>query len=107
MKIGIDIVDIEELKGKVADNPNMLDKVLFFDEMKEWKMETLAGKIAAKEAIQKTGYIKAGGWLNIQILNNDDGEPYVVDKTGKKIDNLQVSISHKKGLAVAVAILLS
>lgn len=106
MKIGIDIVDIEELGKKVADNPKIIEKMLSSQETKEWRMEALAGKIAAKEAIQKTGYIKAGEWLEIQILNKDSGEPYVVDKTGGKLDNLQVSISHKKDLAVAVALLL-
>ena len=106
MKIGIDIVDIEELKNKIADNPKIIERILSVREMKKWRMETLAGKIDAKEAIQKTGFVKAGGWLNIQILNKKDGEPYVVDKTGKKIDNLQVSISHKKNIAVAVALLV-
>lgn len=106
MKIGIDLVDIEELEKMIEDNPKIIEKMLSPLETKMWRMETLAGKIAAKEAIQKTGYNKAGGWLNIQILNNDEGEPYVIDKTGRKIDNLQVSISHKKDLAIAVALLL-
>lgn len=104
MKIGIDLVDIGELEKKMADNPKIIEKMLSLDETREWRLEKLAGKIAAKEAIQKTGYIKTGEWLEIQILNKEDGEPYVVDKTGKKLDNLQVSVSHTKNLAVAVAV---
>lgn len=104
MKIGIDAVDIEDLEKKINESGNFLAQILTEEELKNNSLEHLAGKIAAKEAIVKTGFIRAGEWLDIKILSSESGEPRVYAKEGKRIENLEISISHIKSIAVAVAI---
>lgn len=104
MNIGVDIIDIDDLKKRIEKSSGLLEKVLSDQEIEKSKLETLAGKIAAKEAVIKTGYIKPGEWLKIQILNTESGKPEVYDDFGAKITSLKVSISHTKNTAVAIAI---
>lgn len=104
MKIGLDIIDINELKIRIDRSKDMLDKILTPSEIENKDFESIAGRIAAKEAIIKTGYIKPGDWKQVVIGNLDSGEPIVLNPMGDKIQNIQISISHTKHNAIAVAI---
>lgn len=104
MKIGIDLIELESLEKKIKDNPEFIKHVLIDDECGNWELATLAGKIAAKEAIIKTGFIKPGEWKKVVIDKRGNGSPFVCDANGVEIKNLHISISHSENLAVAVAI---
>ena len=80
------------------------------------RAETYAGIFSAKEAISKaigTG-VREFSLTDLEILNDDLGKPYVVvseklDKIikSKKEDyQIEISISHSKKYATAVAIIL-
>ncbi|MFD6511042.1 holo-ACP synthase [Bacillus sp. NPDC060175] len=113
--IGIDIVYIEDVDLLAVDP---VDIVLTRDEWEEIKesvnfKERLAGKFAAKESIMKV--LEKGldtiDLIEIEILNNDLGRPlvYLHGKTldlwkMKRFNHLNVSISHHKKYAVAIAI---
>ena len=58
------------------------------------KIEYLAGRWAAKEAV-----FKAAGLNNAIILSRSNGSPYVKDR-----EDIVVSISHERAYAVAVAV---
>ena len=101
MNIGIDIVENERLKDKSND---FIDLVLTLQEKAEYKKRGntyLYGRFAAKEAIMKAlPNTKELNFLDIEILTNPDGSPYV-----SNFSNIKVSISHEKNYTVAIAII--
>ena len=96
--IGCDIVKTSRFRN----NLNRLACNILSDvEMIEFhttanKIEYLAGRWAAKEAI-----FKATGKKRMIVLNKSSGEPYVLDNP-----NIKVSISHEKEYAISFALLL-
>ena len=104
MKVGLDIVDINELKLRIDRSKSLLDKIFTHSELEKKDLESIAGRIAAKEAIIKTGFIKPAEWKKILIKNLDSGAPIACNPDGGKIQNMTISISHTKTTAVAVAI---
>jgi holo-[acyl-carrier protein] synthase len=75
----------------------------------------LAARFAAKEAISKafgTGLGEQLGWQDMEVLNHDSGQPYVVlHGQGLTLlasggaNRLHLSLSHTEHYAAAVAIL--
>lgn len=95
--IGCDIVEIKRFKKNLN---GFVRKILSDAEQIEYdkspnKIQYIAGRWAAKEAIFKASKIK-----NAIVLNNSDGSPYVFDDS-----KIKISISHEKNYAIAVAIL--
>lgn len=104
MPIGIDLIEIKNLETKINENSGFLEHLLSDDECSKWQIQTLAGKIAAKEAIIKTGFLKPGEWLKVQILTDDSGKPKVYTAYGEIIKSLEISISHSQNIAIAIAL---
>lgn len=106
MEIGIDIIEIPDLQEKMHTSQLFLHKLLTPLEIHQAQsnVQSLAGKIAAKEAIIKTGYGRVGEWQKMQILNDISGKPFVADESGNKIKAVKISIAHTKNTAVAIAI---
>ena len=84
--IGIDIVEIERIKDKI----NIFNKVLTIKEIEIFnslndlqRIEFLAGRFAAKEAYYKAKNDKSIGYLDIEVLNDEDGKPYSFAKESK------------------------
>ena len=118
--IGNDIIEIERIE-KAISKEGFKDKIYTQRELENIKKrgnraETYAGVFSAKEAISKaigTG-VREFSLTNLEILNDDLGKPYVVvseklDKIikSKKEDyQIEISISHSKKYATAVAIIL-
>jgi len=112
--IGIDVVDVERIKGLVERWGRRLLQRLFCDEEQRYLLagENIAARIAAKEAVMKvlsTGRDKGVGWRDIVIEGRGPltvrlkGEAEkVAERLG--IGNILVSISHESGVAVAVAV---
>lgn len=115
--VGNDIVDISRIDRLLKRYKNhFLNKIFSKDEIEIVgnKLHTsihLSGKFAAKEASKKA--LMAAGLNNIylkdiQILNKEDGAPYIVlnkAEIEKNIKNFQISISHTNDYAAAVTIL--
>lgn len=105
---GIDIVDIDRFK-KICENPSFRTKFFHPNEQKI-KIESLAGRFAAREALYKA--------LDKQNLFNW-GEILVVSKPGKapkfeflgvlgeyaKDKKFHLSISHSQNYAVALVVI--
>ena len=118
--IGNDIIEIERIE-KAISKEGFKNKVYTQKELENIKkrgdrVETYAGIFSAKEAISKaigTG-VREFSLTDLEILNDDLGKPYVVvseklDKIikSKKEDyQIEISISHSKKYATAVAIIL-
>lgn len=77
-------------------------------------MERFAGRFAAKEAILKalgTGWKKGISWLDMEVVNDASGRPVVALGGGarelairSKVHDIQISISHCRTYATAMAI---
>ncbi len=119
--IGTDIVKIERIRRSIERHPNhFVNHIFTTDEQQEAVLRSnfgtyYAGRWSAKEALSKalgSGIGEKCGWLDICILNNEDGRPGMeiygraaetADKMGVK--KIHVSISHETDYACATVIL--
>ena len=118
--IGNDIIEIERIEKAILKegfkNKVYTQKELENLEKRGNRTESYAGIFSAKEAISKaigTG-VREFSLTDLEILNDDLGKPYVViseklDKIlkAKKEDyQIEISISHSKKYATAMAIII-
>lgn len=118
--IGNDIIEIERIEKAILKegfkNKVYTERELENIEKRGNRMETYAGIFSAKEAISKaigTG-VREFSLIDLEILNDDLGKPYVVvsEKLDKILKNkkesyqIEISISHSKKYATAMAIIL-
>lgn len=67
----------------------------------------LAGRFAAKESVSKslrTGIGASYAFTDIEILNDENGAPYIVLK-GELRKDIEISISHDRHYAMAVSLI--
>ncbi len=117
--IGNDILEIERLRSAIQKNSKFLtriytEKELEYYKKKGEKIETLAGMFCVKEAVSKalgTGF-EGFAFTDIEILRNENKKPYVLlyNKAKDIFDelggvNINISISHSRYYAQAVAII--
>jgi holo-[acyl-carrier protein] synthase len=120
---GIDLVDcprIEELIKRHGER--FVNRVFTTTEQgyanaNKNRIEKLAGRFAAKEAILKlmgTGWRGKIAWTDIEIVNNPAGQPEVtLDGEVKRlaeglgIAHISVSITHTANFAIASAVALA
>ncbi|WP_339063871.1 holo-ACP synthase [Fusobacterium polymorphum] len=118
--IGNDIIEIERIE-KAISKEGFKNKIYTQRELKNIekrgnRTETYAGIFSAKEAISKaigTG-VREFSLTDLEILNDDLGKPYVVVsekldkilKTKKEDYQIEISISHSRKYATAMAIII-
>ena len=118
--IGNDIIEIERIEKAILKegfkNKVYTERELENIEKRGNRTETYAGIFSAKEAISKaigTG-VREFSLIDLEILNDDLGKPYVVvsEKLDKILKNkkenyqIEISISHSKKYATAMAIII-
>lgn len=115
--LGNDIVEIERIKKAIEKNSKFRDKVFTAREVEAVSKRSdpypsYAGRFAAKEAVSKAFGTGVRGFrlVDIEILNDKLGKPEVV-LGGELAERyrgytVELSISHSKEYATAVAILL-
>ena len=117
--IGNDIIEIERIE-KAISKEGFKDKIYTQKELENIekrgdRVETYAGIFSAKEAISKaigTG-VREFSLTDLEILNDDLGKPYVavsekldkIIKSKKEDYQIEISISHSKKYATAMAII--
>ena len=117
--IGNDIIEIERIEKAISKegfkNKVYTQRELENIEKRGNRTETYAGIFSAKEAISKaigTG-VREFSLTDLEILNDDLGKPHVVVsekldkilKTKKEDYQIEISISHSKKYATAMAII--
>ncbi len=119
--VGVDLVDVGRLQASLDRFGERLLKRLFHPSeisqcaQRRNRAECLAGAFAAKEAFLKalgTGLSKGIGWLDMELLR-EQGKPPQLNLGGRALGIMQelggrsslVSISHDRGLAVAVVLI--
>ena len=115
-EIGIDLIDIDRIRTVLGRYPDRFRlRVLTVHEQRYCgrRVERIAGRWAAKEAISKVlGLgVRGVGWREIEILPNRAGAPHVSlhGRAARRaeamgLDVVTVSISHERHMAVAVAV---
>lgn len=114
--IGTDIIEIERFQKAFQRTPQIADK-LFSEKEKSYCLSKgknailhMAGRFAAKEAIAKalgTGFGKELSFLDLEIINNEKGQPevFLSEKFKQKFQGkILISISHSETVAAAFAL---
>ena len=115
-EIGIDLVDIERIVAVLGKHPDRFRRRVLTDAEQRYcgrRVERIAGRWAAKEAVSKVlGLgVRGVGWREIEVLPNRAGAPQVTLHARAAaraltlgLEEVTVSISHEHKMAVAVAI---
>ena len=115
-EIGIDLIDIDRIVAVLGRFPDRFRHRVLTERERATsaaRVERIAGRWAAKEAISKVlGLgVRGVGWREIEILPNFAGAPqvYLHGRAARRaeamdLDDVTVSISHERRMAVAVAV---
>lgn len=108
IRVGCDIVDVNRISEWQVKKPELISRVLWDKEIERDDPEHIAGLIAAKEAALKALSLTTDHWKDIVIQKNQDGRPcLIVNHTiSEKIVSSDISISHDRNIAMAVAVML-
>ncbi len=115
--IGNDIIEINRIRESIDAHGYRLISRLFTLKEQDYCLKYqdpvphYAGRFSAKEAIVKalgTGFGKHASWLDIEILNNEEGKPSVYFsqklKERTKESSMLITISHCKLYVTATAL---
>ena len=115
-EIGIDLIDVDRIHAVLGKFPDRFRLRVLTEHEQRYcgnKVERIAGRWAAKEAISKVlGLgVRGVGWREIEILPNRAGAPqvYLHRRAARRaealdLEEVTVSISHERRMAVAVAV---
>lgn len=120
--IGIDVVEVERIGSSMAEFGERFATRIFtpaeraYCDAQRRPEIHYAARFAAKEAVAKafgTGIGKELGWLDMEIVRRESGEPaLVLSGTGKAyaeakgIGEIKISLSHAQHYAAANAVAL-
>ena len=120
VECGIDIIEVKRIEDAIESlNDKFLNKVYtpkeieYCDSKNKMKYQHYAARFAAKEAIFKAVSKQLDDkysvcWKDFEIVNDEQGRPSVnlLNIDMKKIENIDISISHCKSYATANAVVL-
>jgi len=121
IRTGIDVVGVERLRRLVEDHDDRQREVftpreIAYCRRKRRQYEHMAARFAAKEAVLKafgTGISQRMRWTDVEVVSESSGRPRIelegavaefAERHGLR--DLDVSLSHTEGLAVAQAVTL-
>ena len=124
MKIntGTDIIEIERIKNSIEETDRKFCEKVYTEKEIEYceskklqKYQHYAVRFAAKEAVFKAVSNNLEdkydlGWKDIEILNDENGRPYVNKNKLKDIvefEDIDISLSHCKQYAIATVVILN
>ena len=103
--IGIDLLEIERLERALARRPRLAER-LFTDGERAYAAgrarpgEHIAARFCAKEAVAKALRLEAWSWQDIEVVEG----PRLVLHGALAGRDVEVSLTHSKGMAGAVAV---
>ena len=115
-EVGIDLIEIERITHVLGRFPERFRQRVLTDRENRYcgnKIERIAGRWAAKEAVSKVlGLgVRGVGWREIEVLPDWAGKPHVYlhDRAALRaaslgLTGIAVSITHERSMAAAVAL---
>jgi len=115
--VGLDLLEIERLAQALQRRPRLAERL--FTAAERTRVAELGGhprhlavRFCAKEAVAKALALRDGGWHDVEVLGGGDGPP-TVQLSGRAaeratelgVERVEVSLTHSKGMAAAVALL--
>jgi holo-[acyl-carrier protein] synthase len=120
---GIDLVDCPRIEEMVKRHGERFVNRVFtaaeqaYADANKDRIEKLAGRFAAKEAVLKlmgTGWRGKIAWTDIEVINNAAGQPEVtlsgeVEKLAEElgVNHISVSITHTANFVIASAVAIA
>jgi holo-[acyl-carrier protein] synthase len=114
--VGLDLLEIDRLARALERHPRLAER-LFTPAEREFAgaraepARHLAARFCAKEAVAKALALRDGDWHDVEVLGGGDGPP-AVRLSGRALSRaeelgveVEVSLTHSKGMAGAVAML--
>jgi holo-[acyl-carrier protein] synthase len=113
---GVDLLEIERLRGAIETHgEKFLHRIFTMQELdaNQKKIESLAGRFAAKEAVAKALGCGIGdvAWKEIEILRAESGAPQLVlhgaaERLAREqgLTTWSLSLSHSQSHAVAMVV---
>ncbi len=110
--IGVDVCDIARFGRVLTRTPGVARRLFAESEREGLRVEQLAARFAAKEAVAKAlGVRYAGGWSDVVVTRDADGPPSLAVSgrvaelaTSRGITRWHLSMSHDGGIATAFVI---
>jgi holo-[acyl-carrier protein] synthase len=118
IRIGVDVVGVERLEAVIAGDERRQEALFTPRELaycrgKRRCYEHMAARFAAKEAVLKafgTGISQRMRWTEVEVVNERSGRPQIVLSGAVAsyarrhgLADLDVSLTHTEGLAIAQA----
>lgn len=120
--IGIDVVEVSRIRESLAQfDSRFLNRVFTKGEQAYCERQKrseihYAARFAAKEAVSKalgTGIGKSVGWLDLEVIRKESGEPEILlTGEGKRLAEslgvcaIKISLTHTENYAAANAVIL-
>ncbi|MBH55005.1 MAG: holo-[acyl-carrier-protein] synthase [Opitutaceae bacterium] len=122
LNVGVDVIEVDRVQKVYERQKDRFLKRVYTQEEVDYCFDKsnpfphLAARFAAKEAVSKafsTGIGKLFGWTSASVYHDPRMQPLIrLDHQGKKLlevlggTDVRITLSHTKGTAVAVAILV-
>ena len=123
IRCGIDIIELERVDKALSRFGDRFKNKIFTEAERQYcesmgkaSLNSYAARFSAKEAVSKalgTGISKGVSFLDIEILKDDNGKPFVVlHNEAKKVfdkiggTSIDISLSHSRYYATAQAVIL-
>jgi holo-[acyl-carrier protein] synthase len=114
--VGIDLLEIDRLERALERRPTLAARLFTEDERayaatRARPVMHLAARFCAKEAVAKALQLREWSWRDVEVVGGGDEPPSVrlTGAAGRRAAELQatveVSLTHTRGMAAAVAVL--
>ncbi|HUR14286.1 MAG TPA: holo-ACP synthase [Mycobacteriales bacterium] len=109
--VGVDVVEVARLGRSLERTPALMDRIFTAAEQGVDRLESLAARFAAKEAVAKVLGAPGLAWVDAEVVRLDSGAPTLVlhgdalaHAEAMGIARWHVSLSHDGGFATAFVV---
>jgi holo-[acyl-carrier protein] synthase len=109
--VGVDVVEVARLGRSLDRTPALLTRLFTDAEQRIERLESLAARFAAKEAVAKVLGAPGLAWVEAEVVSEESGKPTLVlhgqalaHAESLGIRSWHVSLSHDAGIATAFVV---
>jgi holo-[acyl-carrier protein] synthase len=109
--VGVDVVEVSRLARALERTPSLRDRLFTAGEQQVERVESLAARFAAKEAVAKVLGAPGLSWLDAEVVSADSGRPSLLlhgtaaeVAAAQGVTHWHGSLSHDAGMATAFVV---